>query len=228
MTIRTDVTIDWSSSPRIIEVAAPSTEISIQDLHDTCKYFEDNVEGVLHPYLIDSAGKEFLGGTLYVGITATLNNALIKFEDRGGPSWVLCIISGGNLVAIDDVGADMDPREPSAYVSADRASAVSAALLDAGAGITVEEIGDEIDSRLLPYLKRTIGLTQENYFLDQTQYTEYQGQQLMTSGRIRIYNSPVHVGTGTGILSTYLITSTWTDDQLDDYKVVRQSTTTTT
>ncbi len=228
MTIRTDISIDWDSSPRVIEVASPSDEISIQDLHDTCKYFEDNPVGMLHPYLIESAGKEFLGGALYVGVTGTLNNAVIRFEARGGPSWVLCIISGGNIVAVDDLGANIDPREPSAYVSADRAGSSSATLLDAEGSLTADQIADEIESRLLPYVKRTLGLTQENYYLDQTIYTNYNGQQLLTSGRVRIYDSPVFVGTGNGVLATYLINSNWTDDQLDTYSVVKQTTTTTT
>ena len=37
MTIRTDLTIDWASSPRIATVLSPSTEITMQDLVDTCR-----------------------------------------------------------------------------------------------------------------------------------------------------------------------------------------------
>lgn len=146
MTIRTDLTVDWQSSPRVIEIAAPSTEITIQDLHDTCKHFEDSVDNVSYEYLIDSAGKEFLGGTTYVGITATLNNAVLQFEARSGPSWILCIISGGNLVAVDDLGAIIDPRAPTAYTTIDRTASASATLQEQGAlqyasyggGVTVD------------------------------------------------------------------------------------------
>jgi len=146
MTIRTDVTVDWSTSPRVIEVAAPSTEITIQDLHDTCKYFEDTLEGMCHPHLVESAGKEFLGGTTYVGITATLQNAVLQFEARGGPTWTLCSISGGNLVAVDSGGSIIDPRNPTAYVSVDRTASASATLQEQAAlqyssyngGVTVD------------------------------------------------------------------------------------------
>lgn len=34
MPIRGDITIDWAVSPRIIEVVAPSTELTVQDLYD--------------------------------------------------------------------------------------------------------------------------------------------------------------------------------------------------
>lgn len=130
MTIRNDITIDWFSSPRVLTVAAPSTEVTIQDLHDTCRHFENLHEGMFHDYLIDSAGKEPLGGVVYVGITSTLNNAVLSFEERGGPDWTLCTISGGNLVAVDDVGSELDPRLPTAYVSCDRTASSSATLME--------------------------------------------------------------------------------------------------
>lgn len=141
MTIRTDVTIDWESSPRILLVAAPSVEITIQDLYDTCRYFEDTPDGFAYDFLIDAGGKEPLGGTDFVGITATLNNALVAFEARGGPSWVLCKLIGGNIVAIDSVGDYVDPRLPTAYVSADRALSASPTIseVDSGSGLTPGE-----------------------------------------------------------------------------------------
>ncbi len=130
MAIRSDITIDWESSPRVITVAAPSVEITIQDLVDTCRDHEDRPVNMDRPILIDAAGKEPLGGIVYVGVTATLQNAVIAFEARGGPTWILCKISGGNVVAVDDVGADIDPRLPTAYVTVDRTASSSATLLE--------------------------------------------------------------------------------------------------
>ena len=40
MSFRADITIDWSLSPRIITVAAPSVEVSMQDLYDTLRTLE--------------------------------------------------------------------------------------------------------------------------------------------------------------------------------------------
>lgn len=146
MAIRTDVTIDWSISPRLLTIASPSSEISVQEIVDTCRYFEDSRLGIDYEYLIDAAGKEPLGGNVSVGITATLNNAYIAFEARPGPSWELCRISGGNLVAVDGVGAELDPRYPTAFTTVDRTASSSATLQDQDAlnyasyngGVTVD------------------------------------------------------------------------------------------
>lgn len=131
MAVRTDVTVDWSVSPRIITVASPSTEITIQDLVDTCRSLEDDLYNMSFPHLIDAAGKEPLGGGTLVGITATLLDAKVKFEDRPGPTYVVCDISGGNLVAYDTVlDSFFNPVEPSAYVTVTKTSSSSATLQD--------------------------------------------------------------------------------------------------
>jgi len=70
-------------------------------------------------------------------------------------------------------------------------------------------------------LARTLGLTQENYYLDNTVYTDYQGATLLTSGRLRIYSDAVSVSTNNNVIATYQITSTWSGDELDTYKVVK-------
>jgi len=133
MTIRNDVTVDWTVSPRLITVLSPSTEITVQDLVDTLRFLEDSSPNMTYEYLIDAAGKEPLGGSVFVGVTATLNNAVLAFEDRPGPNWVLCKITGGNLVAVDANGDTIDPRYPTAYVTVDRASSSSATLLEQSA-----------------------------------------------------------------------------------------------
>ena len=79
MTIRSDVSVNWWVSPRIITVAAPSLEISIQDLVDTCRWLEEQFSNMAWPHLINAAGKEPLGGGVTVGITATLQNAVLQF-----------------------------------------------------------------------------------------------------------------------------------------------------
>jgi hypothetical protein len=71
-------------------------------------------------------------------------------------------------------------------------------------------------------LTRVLGLVQENYYLDQMVYSTYQGAQLLTSGRIRIYNDAVSIGTDSNIIAIYNITANWIDDKLQTYKVVKQ------
>jgi len=94
MAARTDITVDFELSPRIVTVAAPSVSVSLQDLHDTLVEIEDSIEGLQHPRLILSAGKETLGGGVTVGITSTLQNAQIAFEARSTPN------SSGNATSI--------------------------------------------------------------------------------------------------------------------------------
>lgn len=92
MTERTDIAVDWAESPRIIEVASPSANIAIQDLHDTLRadtgvdFAESDLDNLDEPYLIDSAGKEDLGGGTKVGITSTLQNGQVAFESRLTPT----------------------------------------------------------------------------------------------------------------------------------------------
>ena len=72
-------------SPRIIEVLSPTTDITVQEIVDACRDWEDSTEGIGFPRLIDAAGKEELGGGVTVGITATLQNAQIMFTGRTTP-----------------------------------------------------------------------------------------------------------------------------------------------
>lgn len=204
MATRNDITVLWSLSPRIITVAAPSTEVTIQDLHDTLRNLEDEPHNMTHNSLISTAGKESLGGGVTVGLTATLQNAVLSFESRqttrtsgtvttgdstgriltdsagtfvtdsvtqgdwlvnitdGSGASVLFInseteivtdildggtdnqfdstdvyriwpviqvgVSGGNLVAIDALGADLDPILPTFGTQVVRTSSSSATL----------------------------------------------------------------------------------------------------
>ena len=193
-------------SPRLLIVAAPDTEITVQEIIDQVRDWEDGEEGMAYPYIISAAGKENLGGGVTVGITCTLQNARIAFEARttptetgtattadgtglvltdntatfvsngvtvgahvvnkatgasgsvvsvdsetqltllqalGGSSRndfqigddyavhniIPCTISGGNLVAVDDVGADLEPVFPTAWTQVSRTAASSSTLV---------------------------------------------------------------------------------------------------
>lgn len=120
-----------SLSPRIIEVQAPTTEISIQVLSDLIKDWEDEPADLTYPILVKTFGKQTLGGGIYVGITAELQNAKVSFQARAGtddPPEVLCTISGGNLVAVDANGASMNPVYPTAYTQVVIAQSSSATI----------------------------------------------------------------------------------------------------
>lgn len=70
-------------------------------------------------------------------------------------------------------------------------------------------------------LLRVLGLLQENQYLDQTVYATYNGQKLLTSGRIRIYSSAASVGTNNNVIASYRITTSWSNDEMTSYKVER-------
>lgn len=128
MTVRADVTINWATSPRILTVLSPSVEITIQDLLDTCRELEDDMTNLQYATLASAAGKENLGGGVKVGITLTLLNAVLAFEARPGPTYVQCRVSGGNLVAVDGVGADISPIYPTAFTQVVTTASSSATI----------------------------------------------------------------------------------------------------
>ena len=105
----------------------------MQDLVDTCREIESQQWNLDDAHLLNAAGKENLGGGVKVGITVTLNNARVAFEARSGPAYIQCNISGGNLVAIDDVGADTNPIEPTAFTQIVLANSSSATLSEQSA-----------------------------------------------------------------------------------------------
>ena len=131
MAVRDDIEVSWHLSPRIVLVKAPSTDIAIADLHDTLRMIESAPENLDQPYLIFSAGKQPLGGGVYVGITATLQNALLAFEARSGPGYTQCVVNGGNLVA-SDINGDpfISPIAPTPFTQIILSSSSSATIAD--------------------------------------------------------------------------------------------------
>lgn len=91
MTERAYITVDRAEDPRLFEIAAPgaggSDTLILQDLHDTASSNtlpagdpDDSLDNLDDDFLLDSGGKQQLGGGEEVGITTTLHNAQIAFE----------------------------------------------------------------------------------------------------------------------------------------------------
>ena len=134
MAFRSDVSIDWVASPRIITIAAPSTSATIQDLSDTLRVLEGNrILPMSRDYILDNEGKFDLG-TKLTGISLRLINAKLAFEARPGPTWAECAVTGGNLASVDDVGASQWPIEFTNYTSVTFESDTSAALIPGTGG----------------------------------------------------------------------------------------------
>lgn len=139
MPIRDDLTINWMVSPRIIEVI--DSPLVVQDLYDTLRGKAAVGEAMDDDEIIDGSGKDDLGEGVLVGLTVKLLNAKVKFEARASPT--VCIIRGGNLIAVDVNGNSMTPIEPSTNISVVISQSTSASLIE-GTGIEVDEIADAV------------------------------------------------------------------------------------
>lgn len=138
MAFRSDITVDWNPpdvpgadpDPRIIEVLAPATEITIQDLVDTLRFHEALLENESYPHLVNAAGKEDLGNNTFVGITVQLQNACIQFQARGGPDFEVAFIRGGNLTSVDEFGVPITAVVGTAFVTVVISQSASATIID--------------------------------------------------------------------------------------------------
>jgi len=139
MTIRGDITINWAASPRIIEVPAPS--LTVQDLYDTLRDKAASSEAMDDTEIIDGSGKENLGEGVLVGLTVKLLDAKVKFEAQASPT--ICVVSGGNLIAVDVSGGSTPPIEPSTNVTVILAQSTSASLIE-GSGTDPQVIADAV------------------------------------------------------------------------------------
>ncbi|MCK5431995.1 MAG: hypothetical protein KAJ03_04585, partial [Gammaproteobacteria bacterium] len=97
MTDRTDVALDFSTSPRIAEVQSPSVEFIAQDIVDTLRGDEFSFQGASYLKLLNAAGKEDLGGGVSVGITASLQDVKVAFEPRTAPAETGAVTTGSGV-----------------------------------------------------------------------------------------------------------------------------------
>ena len=80
MTERSDITITWGTARRNVQVDAPSATLSAQDIVDTLRAREADLENLDKDSILDSEGKFGPGGV--TGIVNTLQNATLSFEAR--------------------------------------------------------------------------------------------------------------------------------------------------
>lgn len=110
--------LSFDKATKIITVLSPDTEITCQELYDLVRDWEDETINIEEPTVIRGAGKEELGGSVYVGITVTLIDWYITFEELPNQ----CAITGGNLVRYDTTTSlftrALDPSAPAVYVTA--------------------------------------------------------------------------------------------------------------
>ncbi len=117
--------ITFNKIHKLIIVGNPATEVSIQDLINAIRDYEDELMNLDIPSIANATGKQDLGGDLKVGITLELlNNWKVKFEDRGTPT--TCSVKGGNLVGAGGVY----PIEPATNVTVLITQSSSATISD--------------------------------------------------------------------------------------------------
>jgi hypothetical protein len=138
-------TLTFDDVNKVITVDAPSTEITIQDLHNGIVEYEDELVNMDLKQIVSSGGKEPLGGGVSVGITLTLlNDWRLAFEARPGPSYTQCNVSGGNLVATNVNGSIFPTAFTQVVVTA--SSSATTADLEAlqfssyGGGVSIDEL----------------------------------------------------------------------------------------
>ena len=131
------LSIDPEVSPRIITVLAlgtlgePVTTISMQQLVNQVRDWEDEQWDMEYPHLLNAYGKQSLGGGVLVGVTVELLNTLLAFEARTGPAYTQCIVTGGNLVSLDENGVPLSsPILPTAFTQVVLTTSSSATLVE--------------------------------------------------------------------------------------------------
>jgi hypothetical protein len=143
----------------------------------------------------------------------------------------------GGLISVSGIGTLTDESGNNISSGVWHGATIINTLIDNSGGLTEEEhdkllslpdesdmgtiVTDAINEEIGPALLRMLGLLQENQYLDQTTYTIFNGQKLLSSGRIRTYSDAVSVGTTNNVIATYNITTTWNGDEMQSYKVVK-------
>jgi hypothetical protein len=121
------VTLNFDILNKHITVPAPSTEVSVQEIYDQSKDFEDDPVMMSYPIICTATGKEPLGGNVFVGVTVTMQNGWkVGFEARAGPDNTACVVTGGNLV--DSTGVVGAQFFTTSFVQIQYASSSSATL----------------------------------------------------------------------------------------------------
>jgi len=136
-------TLTFLKYDKVIQVDAPQVEVTIQDLINQIRDYEDELENMDIEKIADAYGKQPLGTNEFIGITLVLvNDWRIAFEARPGPDTVTCYVRGGNLVAENIY--DNNPIKPTAFTQVVIAQSSSPTIIraesDYGALFLIESL----------------------------------------------------------------------------------------
>lgn len=220
-------------------------ELDLNEFHLTLRNLEDDIEGMAYPSTHNHNTEVSLGGVVLSRVVEIINDYTVTFENGnyavnlvGANSNVADVtnlnsvsIRSANSAGLITVGG-VDPSDIANAVFDEPLSGhtdpdtigpmLSGISSDIGSVSTdLSDLSSDIADQTL-LMRRILGLTQENFYIDQPVYSEYEGQKLLTSGRIRTYSEAVNVGTDTGVLATYAITATYLNGAMRTYKVTLQ------
>lgn len=100
--------------------------ITAQSLYNQFRDFEDEPQNLDLKQAIQGAGKDDLGALGQTVITVTLLDGWrLAFEARLGPTTEQTVVSGGNLVGLDALGAPQFPIAPTAFTAVTISQAVT-------------------------------------------------------------------------------------------------------
>jgi len=205
---RTDLTTFWQESPRIIEVASPSSELVIQDLHDTLRSNteqagEGDLDNLDDDQIIDSAGKEDLGGGTLVGITSTLQNAQVAFESRLTPT------STGTVTTSDINGNTLTDSGATFITDGVERGAVVINFVDESITEVLEVLGEtQIRTRVLRAGSDNQFDLNDTYKIWNVQQCNIAGGNLVSLNDVNASISPVFPTAFTQIIRTASVSAT--------------------
>ncbi len=119
--------ISFDLANKLIIVADTVTEVTVQQLVNAIRDYETTgIETVA--LFAEVSGKQVLDATTSVAITLKLlDDWRVQFEDRAGPTYVRCRVTGGNLLADNTFGDD--PIAQSDFTTCSYAMSTSATLI---------------------------------------------------------------------------------------------------
>ena len=134
---------------RIVTVLAPDTSITVQEVYDACRGFEDSFSMMSQLPMVDAEGKTDMGsGKFAVIFLFLINGWRLAFEDRPGPTTVICEIADGNTFGRigDKTSTAQHPIAPTDFVYAIVYQATTGAQVESGvSGLTPTESQALID-----------------------------------------------------------------------------------
>jgi hypothetical protein len=209
MAIVSGVTVNFTTSPRIITIPDPLTEITVEDLQDTLLDIEDDDEGMLYDHLRNTSGGEDLGGGTSVGFTMELQDAQVAFEPR------TTITSSGTATTANAAGTTL--IDSAATFQADGVLPGATVHNDTdGSVATIISVDSEIQLTMYPLLEGTDNDwdSSDAYRVWNEIQCEVSGGNLVAVDSVGATLSPIFPTFGTQVLKTSSSSAT-TQEQID-------------